>query len=58
MALMAKCDLSYRQLTKEDKHLYGIDAGRGTRYLIPANTETKVESINAKAIDCIENQNA
>ena len=55
---MAKCDLSYRQLTKEDKHLYGIDAGRGTRYLIPANTETKVESINAKAIDCIENQNA
>ena len=58
VALMAQYDLSYRQLTKEEKRLYGIDAGRGTRYLIPANTETKAESINAKAIDCMENQKA
>ena len=55
---MAKYDLSYRQLTKEEKRLYGIDAGRGVRYLIPANIEPKMESIKAKALDCKENQKA
>lgn len=54
VALMTKYNLAFRQLKKAEKSLYGIEGGRGAKFLIPIATENIPIKTDAKSSDSTE----